>query len=128
MGPRRTGRLPQLAHPRAGDCESRAVAGDLVRMWIEVHHPDVAPEVAKHEDDLIWRGDWRSSREVRRYQHVIQGEHRNGFTADESIGVETPRTNGAANDRIRARGRVIEQPPVRGPEGMAGTALDRHPL
>jgi len=48
---------------------SPAVAGDLVRMWIEVHQPDVAPEVAEHEDDLIGRGDWRSAWKVRGHQH-----------------------------------------------------------
>ncbi len=38
-------------------------------MWIEVHQPDVAPEIAEHEDDLSGRGDWRSARKIRGHQH-----------------------------------------------------------
>ena len=38
-----------------------------------------------------------------------------------------PRTNGAANQRVRARGRVIQQPPVRRPEGMARGRAPRPP-
>ena len=48
---------------------SPAVAGDLVRVWIEVHQPDVAPEVAEHEDDLIGRRDRRSAWKVRGHHH-----------------------------------------------------------
>jgi hypothetical protein len=33
-------------------------------MSIEFHQPDIASEVAEHEDDLIGRGDWRSAREA----------------------------------------------------------------
>jgi hypothetical protein len=48
---------------------SPAVAGELVRMWTEFHQPDVAPEVAEHEDDLVGRGNRRGAWKIRGHQH-----------------------------------------------------------
>ena len=48
-------------------------------MWIEVHQPDVAPEVAEHEDDLIGRGDWRRAWKVRGHHHFGRRVHRDRF-------------------------------------------------
>jgi hypothetical protein len=87
------------------------------------------PEVAEHEDDLIGRGDWRGAWKVGRHQHFRGRVHRHRFAFHQSgCGGEMPRTKDATNQRVRARGRVIEQPPVRRPEGMARGPLNHHPL
>jgi hypothetical protein len=45
----------------------------------QIHQPDVAPEVAEHEDDLIRCGDWRGTWKVCGHQHFSRRVHGNWF-------------------------------------------------
>jgi hypothetical protein len=108
---------------------SPAVAGELVRMSIEFHQPDVAPEVAEHEDDLIGRRDGCCSTEERRHHHLDRGVHVNPFALRQprSASHMSCTHDDAANRRVRTRRQVIQQAVVGRPEWMACRTIDDHP-
>src|SRR3954451_7490095 len=79
-----------------------------LRTRVELHQPDVAPEIAEHQDDLVVGCEWRSPRKVRGHHHLVRREYGYRWSVDESIGGEMARPDRAANHLVGSDRGVIQ--------------------